>query len=183
MFARTLTYHQVMPGFIDFVSVFGTQAESRGQRFCDFKTKSQLTDPAPPVLAAEELRRSGRYYQICYNLRSAGKSTTNNVWTIRQTVFHHHFDVAYGTALWISAKGDQEMRSTITPAAKNMSQEKFEDVSQCFQSTLDVHAIHSDWCTKGWLKYIESMDAELDVSTYLVRHQQNKYSHGIQGLR
>jgi len=152
-----------MPGFIDFISVFGTQAESRGQRFCGFKTRSQLDDPAPNALIATEIERSGRYYQICYNLRSAGCST-NKVWSIRQAVFHHQFDVVHGTALWISAKGDQEMKNIITPAVKRMSQAQFQDASQRFASALEIHLLHSQWCTKGWLEYIESLEIELDVS-------------------
>lgn len=166
MFARTLTYHQVMPGFIDFVSVFGTQAESRGQRFCGFKIKSQLTDPVPDHLSATELGRSGRYYQICYNLRSVGHST-NNVWSIRQTVFHHQFDLVHGTALWICAKGDQDMKTIVSSAVERMEQARFQDFSQRFSSALEIHVIHSQWCANGWLGYIESLEGKLDVSACL----------------
>jgi hypothetical protein len=107
MLVKTLTHHQVMAGFIDFLFVFGTQAESRGQRFCGFKTRSQLE--ALPALVADDLGRSGRFYQICYNLRAAGQAPSagpgpspdgrRKIWTIRQTVFHHQFDVVRGTAL------------------------------------------------------------------------------------
>ena len=160
MLARILTHHQVMAGFIDFISVFKKQAGSRGQRYCGFKVKSQLSPQ--DAISCSSLRRSGVYYQICYNLRSAG-SSTNNIWTIRQTVFHHQFDVVHGTALWISAKGDQEMRNLIGTAVKRPEYTQFQDGGKCFASTLKIHMLHSRWCTKGWLEYIEYLESELEV--------------------
>ncbi len=151
-----------MAGFIDFISVFRTQAESRGQRYCGFKVKSQLSPE--DAVRCDSLGRSGAYYQICYNLRSVGASK-HNIWTIRQTVFHHQFDVVEGTALWISAKGDQEMRSLIDTAVKRPNHIQCQDIEKCFASTLEIHMVHSRWCTKGWLEYIEYLESELEVMT------------------
>jgi hypothetical protein len=201
-----------MAGFIDFIFVFGTQAESRGQRFCGFKTRSQLT--TLPALAADDLGRSGRFYQICYNLRSAGQAPAGGrlIWTIRQTVFHHQFDVVRGTALvrcnefsvlflsvfelilaaisslakkntdlfvsqWISAKGDPEMHRLVKSAMQTVDKDKFKDIGRCFGLTLDIHAKHCHWCTKGWLKYIESMEKDVEVSTSLIlMHMKRSHS-------
>ena len=162
MLARIFTHHQVMAGFIDFISVFRTQAESRGQRYCSFKVKSHFS--LQDAVRCNSLGRSGVYYQICYNLRSAGASQ-HNIWTIRQTVFHHQFDVVQGTALWISAKGDQEMRSLIGTAIKRPEYIQYQDVGKCFASTLKIHMLHSRWCTKGWLEYIEYLESKLEVNT------------------
>jgi hypothetical protein len=166
MLARIFTHHQVMAGFIDFISVFKTQAESRGQRYCGFKVKSQFS--LQDAVGCNSLGRSGVYYQICYNLRSAGASK-HNIWTIRQTVFHHQFDVIQGNALWISAKGDQEMRSLIGTAVKRPEYIQYQDVGKCFASTLKIHMLHSRWCTKGWLEYIEYLESELEVNNSLNR--------------
>ncbi|KAF8847772.1 hypothetical protein BDZ45DRAFT_811325 [Acephala macrosclerotiorum] len=157
MLARAFTHHQVMSGFVDFISVFETQAEARGQRFCGFKIRSRLS--SPDLTVCEVLGRSGQYYQMCYILRSAGKS---NIWTIRQTVFHHQFDIKEGTALWISAKGGPEMKKMISKHTSNLKNGEFEGILKCFASTLKIHKLHSKWCIQGWLEYIESLENELD---------------------
>ncbi len=150
-----------MAGFVDFISVFGTQAESRGQRFCGFKLRSRVE--SPDLTACDGLGRSGLYYQMCYNLRSAGVSI-NNIWTIRQTVFHHQFDIKEGAALWISAKGDLEMKKMMHSHVKRLENSHFHDIESCFASTLEIHRLHSKWCTRGWLEYIEYLEGELEVS-------------------
>ena len=161
MLARAFTHHQVMAGFVDFISVFGTQAESRGQRFCGFKVRSRVS--SPDLTVCDGLGRSGLYYQMCYNLRSAGGGI-NHIWTIRQAVFHHQFDIKEGTALWISAKGDPEMKKMMHSHVKHLENSHFHDVGSCFASTLIIHRLHSKWCTRGWLEYIEYLEGELEVS-------------------
>jgi hypothetical protein len=165
MLARMFTHHQVIAGFVDFISVFGTQAESRGQRFCGFRVRNVAS--APDLTVSDTLRRSGQYYQICYNLRSAGSSPPNNTWSIRQTVFHHQFDVKEGTSLWISAcsaKGDEEMQKMIHSHVSHLENSHFEGIGKCFTSSLTIHKMYSGWCTKGWLEYIEYLESRLEVS-------------------
>jgi hypothetical protein len=161
MLARTFTHHQVMAGFVDFICVFERQAESRGERFCDFKVRYRVSSPDHSVCNA--LGRSGLYYQMCYNLRSAGRGI-NNIWTIRQTVFHHQFDIIEGTALWISAKGDKDMKDIMHSHVEHLKNSDLDDIGSCFASTLIVHRLHSKWCTRGWLEYIEYLEGELEVS-------------------
>jgi hypothetical protein len=159
MLTRTLTHHQVMPSFLDFVSAFGFQIGSRNQRFCRFKTRSHF-DCSVPV-GVQALDRSGRSYQICYNLRNAANGM-NDVWSIRQAVFHHQFDIVTGNALWISVKGNKEIKTLMSLAMDEKAEEDFAEVDACFVTTLDIHVIYCQWCLKGWLEYIEFLETRLE---------------------
>src|SRR5436190_1946501 len=114
MLLRILTFHQVMASCLDFISVFGTQSKPRDLRFSGFHEQTLLSSP-PCAPATPELHRSGRHYQLCYNLKSVAVVTSEDAlvkssWSIRQAAFHHQFDVAEGNALWIVAKGDKELK-------------------------------------------------------------------------
>jgi hypothetical protein len=160
MLTKIFTHHQVMAAFVEFISVFVFQGSPRGQRFSGFKSRTQLSHP--DATSSSGLGRSGLYYHMCYNFRSASASM-NNIWTIRQTVFYHQFDIKEGTALWISAKGNLDMKTMIGEAVKRMDRNDFQDVGSCFASTLRIHTLHSQLCTKGWLEYVEYLEDELDV--------------------
>lgn len=56
------------------------------------------------------------------------------------------------------------MRRVINSAMRNIDKHKFKDIGTCFSLTLDIHVKHCHWCTKGWLKYIESLEKDVEVS-------------------
>jgi hypothetical protein len=156
-----------MPAFLDFISVFGWQSEPRGLRFSGFKGQSLPIDPSryPP---ATDLGRSGRQFQICYNLRSVSRLTGPEQaleWSIRQAAFYHHFDVVFGTTLWIVAKGDLEMKNRIqrlTGIDGRPEDRAFATPEESFRSSLAVHLLHSHWAIEGWLWYIQWMEDRMD---------------------
>jgi hypothetical protein len=113
--AEILTYHQVMPAYLDFMLVFGAQSDPKDLRFSGFREHVNLkhtSDELPvPVLG-----RSGRTYQICYNLKSSqfkrksDEDITLDQWSIRQSAIYHAFDVESGTTLWIVTKGGEAVQ-------------------------------------------------------------------------
>ncbi|KAH6699840.1 hypothetical protein BKA61DRAFT_582692 [Leptodontidium sp. MPI-SDFR-AT-0119] len=66
--SRILTYHQVMPAYLDFLSVFGSDIHPRDLRFSDFPEQTLLSN-TPRGVIAPELGRSGRQFQMCYNIK------------------------------------------------------------------------------------------------------------------
>jgi len=68
MLSIILTYHQVMPAYLDFVFAFGAQSDPRDLRFSGFQEQTMLKTPQPGI-EIPELGRSGRQFQLCYNLK------------------------------------------------------------------------------------------------------------------
>src|SRR4051812_6406937 len=69
MLTRILSYHQVMPSYLDFMAVFGRQSDARDLRFSGFREQTLFSNPS--LMPSEPgLGRSGVQFQLCYNLKS-----------------------------------------------------------------------------------------------------------------
>lgn len=159
-----------MPGYLDFISVFGTQSRPRDLRFSGFREQTLLSNP-PCGPSVPALGRSGRQFQLCYNLKSvsslspAGTPTKNKEWSIRQAAFHHQFDIDEGTTLWIVAKGDWEIKERIqdmTGKDGRPEDKSFDKPEECFRSSLAVHLLNSHWSTEDWRWYIQWLEDVVD---------------------
>src|SRR5689334_11632752 len=102
MASKILTYFQVMPSYIEFMSVFtvvfGHQVEAVELRFSGFRERVLLSHSARG-LNLEELALSGRNYQLCYNIKCVARKyphskKENWLWSARQASIHHQFDMA-----------------------------------------------------------------------------------------
>ena len=182
MLTQILTYHQVMPAYLDFISVFGAQSEPHDLRFSSFREQTTLTDP-PRSRAVPGLGRSGRQYQLCYNLKCVALKSEDktkfmlNEWSIRQAAIHHQFDIAEGRMLWIITKGNldlQERFKELTGKDANPEDKAFNTVEECFRSSLSAHLLYCHWSTEDWRWYIKWLErvVEDEVST---KKSQNGY--------
>jgi hypothetical protein len=166
MLLRTLTYHQVMANYLDFISVFGSQSEPRDLRFSGFRENVSLS-PALGPTNIEDLGRSGQQYQLCYNLKGVSSTMLANKkrWSIRQAAIHHQFDVVFGTTLWIITKGNRDLKDRIedmtSPNGKAEDQ-SFGSPEQSFRSSLSVHLLLCNWSTEEWCWYIQWLEAEIE---------------------
>jgi len=164
----------VMTGYLDFIFVFGSQTEPREIRFSGFREQTSLSNPARnPILPS--LGRSGRLYQLCYNLKAvacltpADTNTKKAQWEICQAACHHQFDVEEGTTLWIIAKGDRELKDRIqemTGVHGRAQDRAFDAPLECFRSSLAVHLLQCNWSVEEWRWYIQWLEnvTELEVS-------------------
>jgi hypothetical protein len=162
MLTQILTFHQVMPVYLDFMSVFGAQSEPRDLRFSGFREQMTLPDP-PRGPVVETLGRSGRQYQLCYNLKSVALKVEDktdpkfNEWSIRQAAIHHQFDIVEGTALWIVTKGNldlQERFKELTGKDGRPEDKSFGTLQECFRSSLAAQLLYCHWSTEDWRWYI-----------------------------
>lgn len=172
---RIMTYHQVMPAYIDFLLAFGTQDEDRELRFTRFRTQTVLQNPVPGHVVAD-LHRSGRQHEICYNLKAVapkdrGKSQYDrDQWKIRQAAVYHRFDLGSGTALWIVADPRESVKKAVQgvlregpiPSNANMA---FATMPDAFQSSLDTHLILVNWASTSWRWNIQSLEEAIDDMT------------------
>ena len=86
--------------------MFGLHRHSRLLKFSGFREESTLK-ATPSGYSIPELGRSGRQYQLCYNLKGVfeGGGLGSTVWRMQEAAFYHRFDVIGGNMLWIVTKG------------------------------------------------------------------------------
>lgn len=169
MLMSVLTYHQVMPAFLDFLFPFGLQGYSQDFDFSGFRQQTTLSD-FDRLLTIPEVGRSGRGYQFCYSLKAVEESRSEIEWpwSIRQTAIHHSFDVDHGRANWIVIKGDQLMKNRIRLAIKDTGLTGTSDlhcVDRAFVSTLVIHMVICDWSCESWRWYINFLREKFQGTT------------------
>lgn len=169
MLLRTLSYHQVMPVYLDFISVFGQQSRPRDLRFSGFREQTLLSGPLKgPVIP--DLGRSGRQFQLCYNLKSVSPPSSVDPmdakeWPIRQAAIHHQFDVLEGTTLWLITKGNLDLKDRIqdmTGKDGRPEDRAFGTREECFKSSLAVHLMLCHWSTEEWRWYIQRLETVIE---------------------
>ncbi|KFY80124.1 hypothetical protein V499_01013 [Pseudogymnoascus sp. VKM F-103] len=162
MMLRILSYHQVMPGYLDFLFPFGLQSVPRDFRFSAFREQTLLNSPARGP-AVPGLGRSGRQIQLSFNLKGVSCTSDAKVslrekrWSQRQAAVHHQFDVELGTTLWILTKGNLELKDRIqdvTGKDGRLEDRSFGTVAQCLISSLAVHLLLCQWSCEDWRWYI-----------------------------
>lgn len=170
---RILTYHQVMPAYIDFLLAYGTQDEDRELRFTGFRSKTVLQNPLAGHVVAD-LHRSGRQHEICYNLKAVapkllGKSQhPRNRWKIRQAAIYHRFDLGTGTALWIIGDPRETVKKRIQqflPEGAVPGNINFSTVPDAFRASLDTHLIITNWASASWRWQIQTLEEAVDDLT------------------
>lgn len=170
MLMQILTFHQVMPAYLDFMHVFGEQPEQPDLRFSGFRDQTNI-GPSFQRLAIPSLGRSGRQFQICYNLKNVElktqdpKSTLGNEWSIRQVAVHHQFDVVEGTTLWILTKGGLDLQQRfkeLTGKDARPEDKSFGTVEECFRSSLSAHLLWCYWSTDDWRTYLKWIETAVN---------------------
>jgi len=192
MLLRILSYHQVIPSFIDMISIFGSQLDARELRFSGFREQTLLSNP-PQGLIIPDLGRSGKQFQLCYHLKTVnctspvGTSRQEQRWSIRPATFYHQFDVVYGTSLWIVAKGEvKDIKEKIENATgiKGRPEDRaFGTPQECLKSTLSIHLLHCNWSTETWRDYMQWLEYRVDITTDLAVFGPRTFDGGNQVRR
>ncbi len=174
MLVRILSYYQVMPSYLDFLFVFGIHKHSREKRFSGFRGELRLAEGQNPPI--ESLGRSGRQFQLCYNLKTVAKWTetgrldpSHYHWTIRQGAFYHQFDVDNGTSLWLITRSGLDIKQrieTMTGPSGQSEDRQFQSPKQCLKSSLSVHLLLCQWSSENWRAYLQWLEdtAENEVT-------------------
>ncbi|KAI0888744.1 uncharacterized protein GGS22DRAFT_152260 [Annulohypoxylon maeteangense] len=170
MLTKILTFHQVMPAFLEFIYVFGQQDDSADLHFTGFREQVILTDP-PDGLIIPKLGRSGKHYQICFNLKGVALKSKNkddftlDDWSIRPAAFHHQFDVSNGNTLWLVVKGNQEIQDRfkdLTGKDARAQDKCFDSVEKSFRSSLSAHLLYCYWAMEDWRWCISWLEKAVD---------------------
>ena len=174
MLMRLLSYHQVMPRYLEFLFLFGQRANPHDLRYSGFREQTSL-ELQTPGQKLPALRRSGKHYQLCYNLKSVGSSSppdtalTNQHWSIRHAAIYHQFDVEMGTTLWIITKGDLSLKKDVeevTGPDGRPEDKSFSTPSQAFRSSLGIHALIAHWASNDWRWYLQWLEDSVDKEVF-----------------
>ncbi|ORY57866.1 uncharacterized protein BCR38DRAFT_448876 [Pseudomassariella vexata] len=169
MLVKILTFHQVMPVYLDFMLVFGLQEEPDDLRFASFREqKSFAANSLAPEIPS--LGRSGHQYQLCYNLKSISQLDGGDFSAIRQAAIYHQFDVKSGNAVWIVTKGRLDLQQRfkeLTGKDGRQEDKSFETPIECFRSSLAAHLMFCFWSTENWRFYIKQLEQDLEHGTGL----------------
>jgi hypothetical protein len=175
MLLSTLTYHQVMPSFLDFLFSYGEQHHAQDFHFTGFRHETRLSE-AQRELSIPDLGRSGRNVQLCYNLRSVEYSPDPEAegdpeywpWSIRGTATHHAFDFETGQSNWIIVKGNELMKKRIieeTSSGTGLAPKDYESLAGAFSSTLFTHLMLCNWACENWRWYINFLEQAVQKIT------------------
>lgn len=170
MLLRLLSFYQVNPHFLDFLYAYASpHAEDRELHFSGFRTEKTLINPVSGT-KVPELGRSGRRFQLCYNLKTAAPKPGGN-WKIRQAAFHHQFDVGQATQLWIIGDPHAALKDRIGElyCDKNTYDTSFSTLEQAFRSSLETHIAFAQWATSEWRWNVRFLEQGAED---LVRHRQ-----------
>jgi hypothetical protein len=169
MYSSLMTYHQVMPSFLDFILSFGRHQHAQDFHFGGFRHESCLAD-ATRGLNVPELGRSGRRIQLCYSFRSVEHSSRQAQWpwSVRQTAAYHSFDLESGQSTWIMVKGDRLMKERFTSATKSPylgDLRSFGSLQSSLCSALATHLVLVDWSAENWRWFINFLEEQVQAIT------------------
>jgi hypothetical protein len=167
MLKRLLSFHQVMPSILDFISVFGVQEKPRHIQFSSFR-EQDLVSRAPAELKVAVLERSGKQYQMCYNLKSVLLNDADNSWSDVQAAAYHQFDFEHGNSLWIFVQGHWDMKgriSSMTPESWKPGDHglNFETEADCLRSTFRTHLMFCEWSMEGWNERLAWVEDQVET--------------------
>ena len=169
MLCLLLTYHQIIPDFLDLVFPFGKQSRPQNFHHTAFRQQTRLTK-ATQGLRIPELGWSGSDFQVCFNLKSVeySESQRDRPWSIRHCAIAHTFDVETGRATWIVMKGNKEVQKRMIRATSQSGSaglRRLDTVDRSFAASLVIYKMLCEWLIEDWRWYINFLeDKHQDIS-------------------
>ncbi|KAF3011734.1 hypothetical protein E8E14_010447 [Neopestalotiopsis sp. 37M] len=164
MLRRILSFHQVMPQFLEFLFEFGRKLRITTVRFNGFYSESVAKDPAVAQNVPDG--RSGYQYQMCYNMRSAiyEDEPEWKGWSIRQIAVYHNFDIRGAKQIWILGDPEATLAGVITDqyqGSPDTQRNRLGSISDSFRTSLDIHLVYIHQVAINWRTRISDLEADL----------------------
>ncbi|KAI1417322.1 hypothetical protein F5Y13DRAFT_83130 [Hypoxylon sp. FL1857] len=167
--AYLLSYHQVMPHFLDLLFTCGRQEKLQDFHYTAFRHENRLQKGdlnLKDKSKAELVGRSDRKIQHCYNLHSVERTRSGRGWSIRQTVVYHSFNIETGESFWIFIKGNDIIEKRIIKATNSrrsmdMTPSSHQTLTGSFSASLVAHTHIMEWCGELWRWYINEVEDRL----------------------
>lgn len=162
MLCFLLSYHQVMPVFLDFIFPFGEQSETNDSYFGGLRDEICLGTKQRGI-EISRFKRSGSELRLCYNLRSVEPAfqPPELPWSIHHSAVYHSFDVENGQSLWINIKDNGLLEDRITDATRTSSfVSDPRTLDAAFSASLTIHLCLCDWSCENWRGYLNDLESE-----------------------
>jgi hypothetical protein len=187
MLLKILTYHQVSPCFLHFISYLGNDPMT-GESDPFFGSFYRLRMFSKSASSLVELGRSGRHYQFVFELRvmlrdqmleedhdeeeelSLDEYELANLYGKARAVVYHHFDVDNGKSLWIITSTDPHSDETASDGLRDNSSNDIRSafltralsssspIQERFENSLRALVWLVDWSMSKYNSYITLMD-------------------------
>lgn len=159
-----MSYHQVMPEYLDLLLTFGDRIDSPDPTFSAFRALTTFKNTGNE-LKMPDLGRSGRQFQLCYNLRAVAYKHNDEIWSIRAAAFHHQFDIDEVKAFWIITTGASSglydrIKSTTAQIGRPADRD-FSTRESSLRASLVIHLLHAHWATEDWTSYLQWIKDQL----------------------
>lgn len=184
------SYHQVMPDYMDFLSIYGSRKVNAGLRFTALRNRLVCNHPLPGHVIPD-MGRSGRRLELCYNLKSAVRPLDLNRagrwlddqlglgdrlrrdedlgFEIRQTATYHRFDLGTHRSFWMMTDPDSALKDVINHLLRNelAPSEVFtgdvgSSLGDGMRFNLDIHLAITEWATDQWRWYIDRLEDRVE---------------------
>lgn len=168
MMSEILSYHQIMPPFIDLMASFGRGAPYDFQ-YCGFRSDVRL-GMRNSALAVPEINRSGQILELCYSLRAVEPSTSipNWPWSIKQLAVSHTIDIGTGQSTWLVLKADDSIKERIMSATRSAflpEVNSFQNADESLASSFGIHLILCQWAAEHWRWYVNFLEQKVQDIT------------------
>ena len=173
MLTYILTWHQVMPGFIDFLLAFGVSEHAKDFHYSGFRSEMDLDDSLNR-LNLRSLDRSGRELRLCHVLRSvervgpSGNSGRRWPWSLRPTVTYHSFDAVSNRSVWLIVKANDLIKRRVRATCQEQDLYRMDvddGVDNTFESTLRTHLVLCALAGENWRWYINFIEERVQTLT------------------
>ncbi|KAK0726600.1 hypothetical protein B0T21DRAFT_371892 [Apiosordaria backusii] len=168
MLTMILSFHQVMPEYLDFLKSFGLQTAARDLYFSGFRRQIALKKPSA-AHNLDALGRSTQQYQIAYSLKGV-TAKGEAQWSIRNAAIYHQYDVNSDRAVWIVTKGGCDLYESykeLTDSGGRPEDRAFLSADQCFLSSLAPHLLFCRWSVDDWRGYLRWLEDKVEKDSLL----------------
>ncbi|KAI3322540.1 hypothetical protein HD806DRAFT_128426 [Xylariaceae sp. AK1471] len=168
-----MSYHQVMPGFLDHIFTFYLRDHPHLQT--SFRSEDYLYD-ACASLKLDALGRSGLIMQHCFNLIGIEYNAhQDEEWPFffRQTAAYFSFDPIKGRSFWLILKSNAVIRRRIHDSMHDCSGRRrlnnLQTPEQALTSALYTHLIIVEWCHENWAAYVDFLEKAIKLPSAIVK--------------
>ncbi|KIW94632.1 uncharacterized protein Z519_04608 [Cladophialophora bantiana CBS 173.52] len=164
MLFRVFTHHQVPAQHLNLLFLFTQRNTLTGVRHDSFWGQLAFGKPLPG-LEAPDLGRSGRHYEISFNLKGADLANVGfrdpaRDWSIYNAAIYHKLDTVHGTTVWIITTPEGHLSHSVTKAtfdSDDIERRSSGTPAESYISSLKVHTTLARWAGESWWAYFQCL--------------------------
>lgn len=166
MAQQVLSYHQVMPSFLNRILPFGFSEIGQDCNTTTFQDRILLTSGKEPF--------PHRVMEHCYGLRAVEHNRTHVAWpwSVRLCSIYHSLDLKSDTstahATWIVIKANRLIEKLVTDAMSSTDRNvlpKVTHIIDALATASSIHTLVAMWSSSNWPWYISFLESKVQTLT------------------